>query len=57
MSFTEILVLVGGLVLGYFVVSRLYDEMFGKRSPTPPDKGTDLNAPGTDRDSTGGKNR
>jgi hypothetical protein len=31
MSVVEMLVLGGGLVLGYVVVSRLYDEMFGDR--------------------------
>ena len=43
MSGTEILVLVGGLALGYWVVSKLYDELFGKRSSsdTKPGEGQD----------------
>lgn len=48
MTATEILVLVGGLALGYWVVSRLYDEMFGKR-PSSDTK------PGVDKDSNDAK--
>lgn len=56
MSATEILVLIGGLVLGYWVVSKLYDEMYGKRPSSPPEKQPDQNAPGADRDSTDRRN-
>jgi hypothetical protein len=56
MSAIEILVLIGGLGLGYFVVSRLYDELFGKRRPPAPDQRADQSVPGADRDSTDRRN-
>ena len=46
MSATEILVLIGGLGLGYWVVSKLYDDLYRDRKSPAPEKGAGQNAPG-----------
>lgn len=45
MSTTEILVVIGGLGLGYWVVSRLFDDLYrGDRQAPTPEKDADQNA-------------
>ena len=45
MSATEILVLIGGLALGYWVVSKLLDDLNRDQKPPAPEKGADRNPP------------
>ena len=45
MSATEILVLIGGLALGYWVVSKLFDDLNRDQKPPAPEQGADRNAP------------
>ena len=44
MSPTEIVVLIGGLALGYWVVSKLFDDLNRDQKPSAPEQSAPQNA-------------